>query len=79
MPTILNPFQGVIVEPTAAERLAANIKREAASVSPFLVGTHKNIYDMLWTHSVAQGTTPQAVLDAMGTDASKLFTEGQTG
>lgn len=78
MATIINPFPDVIVEPTAAQRLAEHIKVRAASVAPFLVNNHKDIYDMLWTHSVAQGTTPQAVLDELGPLASRLFANGAT-
>lgn len=74
MPTINNP-----IKPTAPSEsliLADEIRSLASAIAPFLVNSHQRIYQKLWVESVKMGVTPQAVLDELGSDASKLFSEG---
>ena len=74
MSTIKNPF--AVKTKSAAEQLAAEIIGHSSAVAPFLVTTHQTIYNKLWKESFARGTSPQEVLNAMGSDAAKLFEQG---
>lgn len=77
MPTITNPFQEEQAPvPTTAKVVAKEIKALSASVAPFLVNVHQQIFNKLWTRSIELWTNPQEVLNELGPDASKLFIEG---
>jgi len=66
-------IQPVIVSDTPATRMAKEIRARVQTNWAGMIQAQIDIYDRLWK---SQEYTPQAVLDALGTDATQLFQLG---